>query len=70
MFLSCSGERPAARYVLLHEDAGGDWDLPGTWKRIWPEGWNLPLQVENACDAQTNNNFYLLQKEFKPSILL
>lgn len=44
-FFTLLGQRSAARYVLLHEDAGGDGDLPRTWKRLWPEGWNLPLQV-------------------------
>lgn len=39
------GQGSAAWHVLLHEDAGGDRYLPCTWKWLWPEGWNLPLQV-------------------------
>lgn len=45
-FVPSSGTWSAAGYVLLHEDAGRDWNLSGTWKRLWSEGWHISLQVQ------------------------
>lgn len=33
------------RYVVLPQTARGNWDLCGSRKWFWPEGWNLSLQV-------------------------
>lgn len=43
-----AGGWSGARHVLLYAPAGGGGDLPGTWKWLWSEKRNLPLQVSTG----------------------
>lgn len=48
------GSGPGTRHVLLYEDVGGDWHLPGAGKWLWTERRDLPLQVWPTQFTQTS----------------
>lgn len=52
------------RYVVLPQTAGRNWDLCGSWKWFWPEGWNLSLQVRSPSQVIcVHVNIYIVYTE-------
>ncbi|KAG5829970.1 hypothetical protein ANANG_G00319870, partial [Anguilla anguilla] len=61
------GDGPGPRYVLLHEAAGGDRDLPGPWQWLRTEGRNLSLQDDHPAPTEKLQIVLAKVKEFHQS---